>query len=340
LTVVRSHATRIRIVASLLALACLIPGPIAAGDPPPFDDHSTRMDVGAFGVHTDGPAVDAQGNLFVPNFKQDGTIGKLAAGASQFEQITMLSKNPTNGKQSVGNGIRFDRQGRMFIADFRNQNVFVIEPGETEAKPYFHSGQFHEPNDLAVAEDGTLYASDPDFHSSAGSARRGQIWRITRGPDGKGQGEIMQSDRPKTGLTNGIDLSPDGTTLYVSESDSSDVWAYRLEGNHLRDPRKVFHFDKPEVDGLRTDVDGRIYVAHLLSARPGEIAIIMPAATGLGTLVRKVTTVGKSPSNFAFGGADGRTVFVTQMDGQFIESFRTDRPGREPCMQTKAPGMC
>jgi signal peptidase len=32
-----------------------------------------------------------------------------------------------------------------------------------------------------------------------------------------------------------------------------------------------------------------------------------------------------------FGGRDGRSVFVTQVDGGFIEAFKTDVPGREPC---------
>jgi sugar lactone lactonase YvrE len=335
MAVIPSRARHGWIAAGLLALASLIPCPTAAGDPPPFDDHSKRMDVGTFGFNTDGPAVDAEGNLFVVNFLNNGTIGKLAKGASQFVTFTTLDRDPDTGKQSVGNGLRFDRDGRLFIADFKNQNVLVIERGETNAKPYFHSDQFHQPNDLAVAFDGTLYASDPDFHSDPHSDKRGQIWRITRGPDGKGQGVVMQTDRAKTGLTNGIDLNPDGTTLYVSESDTQDLWAYRLDGNHLRDPHKVFHFPGPEIDGVRTDVDGRIYVARLVA---GEIDIIKPAAVGLGTQVRKVTTQGHKPTNLTFGGPDGKTVFVTQMDGGFVESFRTDRPGREPCLQ--APNMC
>src|SRR5262249_7014433 len=157
---------------------------------------------------------------------------------------------------------------------------------------------------------GTLYASDPVFPPNPS----GRIWRITRGPDGMGQGEPMVSER-RLGTTNGLDLSPDGTTLYVSESDSHELWAYRLDGNHLRDPRKVFHFPDQEVDGVRTDVDGRIYVA-----RPSKhvIAIIKPSATGPGTLVRNVRTKGNDPTNLTFGGPDGKTVFVTQMDGQFV----------------------
>jgi sugar lactone lactonase YvrE len=321
---------RIRwLAAGVFALATLLAGPIAAEDQPPFDSKSQPItNKKAFGFNTDGPAVDAEGNLYVVNFVRNGTIGKLAKGASQFAPFAVLDEHPHEG--SVGNGIRFDRDGRMFIADFKHQNVFVIEPGDNKPKVYFTAG-FTQPNDLAVARDGTLYASDPHF-----SVKTGRIWRITRGADGKAHGGVMVSDRA-LGSTNGLDLSPDGTTLYVTESNSHELWAYRLDGNRLRDPRKVFHFPDQEVDGVRTDVDGRIYVA-----RPSkhEIAIIKPAASGSGTLVRTVQTQGNDPTNLTFGGPDGRTVFVTQMDGQLVESFRTDRPGREPCLQTQAPGMC
>jgi signal peptidase len=268
----------------------------------------------------EGPTVDASGNLYVVNFGQSGTIGKLAAGAAQSQLFTSL---PTG---SIGNGIRFDRQGRMYVADYKKHNVWVIEPGETTPKIYFHSDRFNQPNDLAIAADGTLYASDPRFASPAG----GQIWRITRGADGKGQGEVMSSPR-RLGVTNGLDLSPDGETLYVSESNSRQVWAYRLDGNKLRDPRLVKGFPDFEVDGLRTDIDGRIYLARLLA---GKIAIIGAD----GSLQREVAMNGKQPTNLTFGGPDGRTVFVTQKEGRFIEAFRVDRPGREPCLQV--PGMC
>ena len=47
-----------------------------------------------------------------------------------------------------------------------------------------------------------------------------------------------------------------------------------------------------------------------------------------GTLLREIPTVGTKPSNLTFAGRDGVTVFVTQVDGRLIESFRVDRPGR------------
>ncbi len=309
-----------RLTATLFVLfAACFSAPSNAAEEPLFVSKRITPP-GEYTSGIEGPAVDASGNLYVVNFGQSGTIGKLAAGASQSQLFTSLPAG------SIGNGIRFDREGRMYVADFRKHNVWVIASGETTPKIYFHSDRFNQPNDLAIAADGTLYASDPKFAAPAG----GQIWRIIRGADGRGQGEVMSSTR-RLGVTNGLDLSPDGATLYVSELNSRQVWAYRLDGNKLLDPRLVKGFADFEVDGLRTDIDGRIYLARLSA---GKIAIIGAD----GSLQREVSVSGKQPTNLTFGGPDGRTVFVTQKEGRFIEAFRVDRPGREPCLQT--PGMC
>ena len=62
-----------------------------------------------FGI--EGPAADLDGNLFVVNLGKPGTIGRLPAGGSASELFTVLPEG------SVGNAIRFDRIGTMFIAD-------------------------------------------------------------------------------------------------------------------------------------------------------------------------------------------------------------------------------
>ena len=80
------------------------------------------------------------------------------------------------------------------------------------------------------------------------------------------------------------------------------------------------------LDGIRTDMDGRIYVARILK---GTIEVL--AADG--RTIREVQLSAKEPTNVAFGGPDGKTVYVTQRQGGFIETFRTDRPGREFCKQ-------
>src|SRR5262249_42475495 len=230
----------------------------------------------------EGPAVDAMGNLYVVNHGRQGTIGRLAPGATQSEPYVELPPG------SVGNAIRFDRDGRMYIADYKNHNVLVLERGSSEPQVYFHSDDFNQPNDLTVADDGTIYASDPNWRR-----RDGQVWRIVRGLDGKGQGEVMTVER-KLGTTNGLDLSPEGTTLYVDESETREIWAYRLEGAKLAAPRLVRKFPDFGLDGLRTDIDGLIYVTRILK---GTVAALTPN----GKLVREIPLQAKEPTNLAFG---------------------------------------
>jgi sugar lactone lactonase YvrE len=266
-----------------------------------------------FGI--EGPAVDEAGNLYVVNFGKPGTIGKLALGASQSELFAVLPEG------SVGNAIRFDREGRMFVADYKGHNIFVVSSDGKDVATYFHSDDFNQPNDMTVATDGTIYASDPNW-----KRHDGQIWRIQKSADGAIVGDKMIADRQMS-TTNGIDLSPDGKTLYVGESDTREIWSYRIDGTHLLSPKLVKRFDDFDIDGLRTDTGGDLFVARILK---GTIAVLSPQ----GKLKREIMLNAKEPTNLAFGGHDGKTVFVTQRKGGFIESFRTDRPGREACFRS------
>jgi len=211
----------------------------------------------------------------------------------------------------------------MYVADYKRHNILVFAPGATEPRVYFHAENFNQPNDLAFARDGTLYASDPHW-----KRRDGQVWRIVPNADGSGSGEVMAAPR-KFGTTNGIDLSPDEKTLYVAESETREIWAYRIESGKLAVPRLLKKFSDFSIDGLRTDIDGRIYVARILK---GTIDVLTPD----GKTIREISLKAKEPTNLAFGGLDGKTVYVTQRQGGFIETFRVDRPGREFCLQRTA----
>ena len=52
-----------------------------------------------------------------------------------------------------------------------------------------------------------------------------------------------------------------------------------------------------------------------------------------GRLLREIPLTGKRPTNVAFGGKDGRTIYVTIQDQGNLESFQVDIPGREWKMQ-------
>src|SRR5213595_2176498 len=78
--------------------------------------------VGSFTPGIEGPACDAQGNIYAVNFARQQTIGKVTPDGKAAVFVELPGK-------SVGNGIRFDRSGAMFVADYVGHNVLRIDPG-------------------------------------------------------------------------------------------------------------------------------------------------------------------------------------------------------------------
>ncbi len=297
---------------SSVALMILIAGPAIAA--PKLFESTQITPSGEYTFGIEGPAVDRDGNLYVVNLGKPGTIGRLAPNAAASQLFTELPEG------SIGNAIRIDASGTMFVADYKKHNIFAIATGTTEPRLLYHADDMSQPNDITLARDGTIYASDPNW-----KARSGRIWRIAKGPDGSLQGAAMTAPRAM-GTANGIDLSPDGRTLYVGESNSGEVWSYAIEGKTLARPKLIRTFEPNTIDGLRTDVSGRLFVARILK---GAIAVLAPD----GRVLKDIVLKAREPTNLAFGGSDGKTVFVTQRQGGFVESFRTDIEGREHCLQ-------
>jgi len=257
---------------------------------------------GAFTPGIEGPACDRSGALFAVNLAREGTIGRILPDGSAEVFLALPGT-------SVGNGIRFGADGTMFIADYVNHNVFRVAPGGREPQRLAHDARMNQPNDLAIAADGTLYASDPDW-----KAGTGQLWRIDR--DG-----TTTRLAAGMGTTNGIDVSPDGTTLYVNESVQRNVWAFPIRADRtLGAKRLVRSFPDHGFDGMRCDVEGNLHVTRY---GKGTVAVLRPD----GTVIREIDVLGAKPSNICFGGADGRTVYVTEVEHTRIVRYRTDVPG-------------
>src|SRR5262249_30227294 len=152
------------------------------------------------------------------------------------------------------------------------------------------------PNDLALGPDGTLWASDPSWKKGTG-----QLWRI----DIDGKVTRVADDM---GTTNGIDLSPDGKTLYVNESKQRGVWAFRVtDSKQLADKRLLKQFDDHGFDGMRCDVDGNLYITR---HGKGTVVKLSPQ----GEVLKEIDVLGPFPSNICFGGPDGRTAYVTEVE--------------------------
>lgn len=252
----------------------------------------------------EGPACDARGNIYAVNFARQHTIGRTTPDGKSEVFVELPGG-------SVGNGIRFDRQGTMYVADYTHHNVLRVDPMTRKISVFAHHDGMNQPNDLAITADGTLYASDPNWKASTG-----QLWRIDRG----GKVTLVAEGM---GTTNGIEVSPDGKTLYVNESVQRNIWAFRIQTDgSLADKRLLIQFPDHGFDGMRCDVGGRLYVTR---HGKGTVAVVSPE----GKVVREIGVLGARPSNLCFGGPDGRTVYVTEVDHQRLVQFRVDRPGLE-----------
>src|SRR5207237_8715336 len=108
----------------------------------------------AFTAGVEGPACDARGHVYAVNFAQQQTIGRITPDGKGEVYVTLPGK-------SVGNGIVFDRKGVMYVADYVGHNVLRIDPKTKEVTVFAHHDDMSQPNDLAIAPDGTLYARDP-----------------------------------------------------------------------------------------------------------------------------------------------------------------------------------
>lgn len=259
--------------------------------------------VNGFTSGIEGPACDAAGNLYAVNYARQHTIGKVTpeGEASVFVEL------PTG---SIGNGIRFNSEGFMFIADYTNHNVLKVDMTTREISVHAHEPTMNQPNDLAIGANDTLYASDPNWGASTG-----QIWRV----DTDGEVTLLEADM---GTTNGIEVSPDEKVLYVNESAQRNVWAYDLSpGGEVSNKRLLIQFPDFNMDGMRCDIEGNLYITR---HGKGTVAKLSPT----GEVLLEVQLTGKLCTNIAFGGPDGRTCYVTMADRGNVEVFRADLPGR------------
>lgn len=264
----------------------------------------------SFTGEIEGPAVDREGNIYAVSFARKPTIGKISPDGKGevFLEFT---------QGSLANGIRFDRRGRMFAADYTNHNILLIDTRTRQFKVFAHEPTMNQPNDLAIAANGMLYASDPKWADGTG-----QLWRI----DTKGGVKRIATDM---GTTNGIEVSPDGTKLYVNESKQRNVWVFDIDRNgDIANKRLLIAFPDFGFDGMRCDIQGNLYITR---HGKGTVVVVSPD----GKILREIDVLGKSPTNLCFGGPDGKTVYVTDADQKRLVQFRTDTPGLE---WTRWPG--
>lgn len=265
-------------------------------------------------------------------------------GAVYFSDITFTSQtnmqaghimrfDPKTGQTTVyrspsgmSNGIKFDAQGRMVVAegaDFGGRRITRtdMKTGKSEILAGLYQGKpFNAPNDITIDTKGRIYFSDPRYlgHEPVEQPVLG-VYRID--PDRSVHRIITDAGKP-----NGVAISPDEKTLYVVSNDDGvlgfdrlpanavtrkgrmELMAYDLKPDGTAAYRKTLVNYAPEdgPDGLVVDRDGNLYVAVRDAKRFGVIVY-----TPEGKELAYIPTP-ELPTNVGFGrGGESKMLYIT-----------------------------
>jgi gluconolactonase len=224
----------------------------------------------------------------------------------------------SSGMQS--NGTVAAKNGNLIVCDMFGHRVVEVEPASGRVVRVIfdkiNGKPIDGPNDLVMDSKGGLYITDPQFTPEKNKSQPGkQVYYV--GPDGTAKVVVPSGEYS---MPNGVELSPDGKTLYVNNTWQSPgenyIWAYDVaEDGSLSRKRQfaklnlttaVLGAAKPEdrldsgADGAAVDTDGRYYVA----TRTG-VQIFMSDGTYAGTIF-----VPQYPVSITFGGANNDILYM------------------------------
>lgn len=224
------------------------------------------------------------------------------------------------------NGNALDAQGRLLSCEHRTGRVVRQEADGrlSVLAERFEGRRLNSPNDLAVARDGAIWFTDPTYGIDypeegivrASEQRARHVFRLA--PDGRLDAMADGFEQP-----NGLTFSPDGRTLYVSESAGAtkpdgrrEIRAFDVSADAKLSRERIFTMLGDAVpDGLKVDRDGRLYAGTSDGAR-----IWHPD----GSFIGRIATPGPC-ANIAFGGSDGRRLFLCA--GSCVHAIRTKVAG-------------
>jgi gluconolactonase len=282
---------------------------------------------------TEGPAVDADGTVYFSDIINNRILRRAPDG-------TLSTFREPSGRT---NGNTFDRQGRLLHcegAEFgpgggRRVTRTDLKTGQYEVLTDRYEGvRYNSPNDICVDGKGRIYFTDPMYWDrSQMDMPHESVYRIDL--DGRVTRILSQ---PAIERPNGVAVTQDSQQLYVIDSCSvaggaRKVWSFDLDdGGNPSNPRVVWDFAPGRGgDGMRLDLDGNLWVAAgVLAARgPHETADVPPGLYHIspqGKLLGRVPIYEDVITNLAFGGPDGKTVYVTA--GKTLYTFRAPVAGQ------------
>ncbi|CAI2169594.1 8104_t:CDS:1 [Funneliformis geosporum] len=293
-----------------------------------------------FGKLIEGTSINKAGEVFATTFgNKPSQIGHI------IPEQTLYHASPRD--TTYFNGIRFlpmskqnEKAGikNIFLAtnlmEKEITKVMEMDDGTTKQETFCKDDSFINPNDLTLSKKtGRIYISGQIWSNNT-KVGDGGLWLCQ--PDGKAM-QLLKLER-----TNGVELSPDENYLYLSEGAnrndnyaiSNKIWKFKVDHKTgfvsqkelFVDFEKLDGTQKWEIDGIRTDIKGNLYVTRYLGQK---IVTFSPNKK----VLFEIDLSFKNPTNLEFAGEYGKTLFIVGQcpDDETkgcVDKFENDIPGR------------
>lgn len=218
---------------------------------------------------------------------------------------------------NMANGMTLDRDGRLVICEqgtrdtpARISRLDLKTRSVETVVDQWQGHRFNSPNDVVEKSDRTVWFTDPNYGEVQGFKDAAEIGAyVYRHDPATGETRVVADTFNKP---NGLAFSPDESALYVTDSGANQapgtyfvdlphhVRAFDVhDGRHLRNERlfAVISFGVP--DGIKLDVQGRVYTSSATG-----VQVFTPECDLLGEIVAP------GVANFTFGGPDNDVLFI------------------------------
>jgi gluconolactonase len=258
----------------------------------------------------EGPAFDREGHLWVVDIPF-GRIFRISP-EGDWDLVVQYDGWP--------NGLKFHRDGRAFICDYR-KGLLALDPKTGRIEPVLetaYSEGFKGLNDLHFASNGDLYFTDQGQTGIADPS--GRVYRLRA----HGALERLADNVPSP---NGITLSTTEKHVYVAVTRSQQIWRLPLMSDGSVSKTGVaiqLSGGAAGPDGIEMDAENGLLVCHL------GVGVWRFDANMLPThLVYSDGPHHHHLDNCAFGGADLKTLYITEALSGDILVARMPVPGKK-----------
>src|SRR5881397_2008101 len=246
--------------------------------------------------------------------------------------------NPSN----KGNGMTYDAEGRLLVCEHVTSSLVRMDSDGTGSSrevlaSHYEGKELNSPNDVIVANDGSIYFSDPWYGRMPvfGVERERElgfqgVYRLEPGGGGEPQLLVDDFDQP-----NGLCFSPDESLLYINDTTRAHIRVFDVGSDGAISNGRTFaesigtgSFETGElVDGMKCGEGGTIWVTG-----PGGVWVFSPEGEHLG-----VVEIPENVGNLHWGGPEWKWIFVCASTGLY--RFKTKVAGRrEPFMELGETG--